>query len=518
MLFNSIEFIGVFLPIALAGYFLAFRVVGRPLAIAWLVAASLLFYGWWNPVYVPLLVLSVLVNFGLGRRLADPKPGDRKRILLTLGVAANLACLGWFKYSYFIADNVAALGGTSFSLPEIILPLGISFFTFQQIAYLVDCSREEAEESDFLSYCLFVTFFPQLIAGPIVHHKEMMPQFATRAVDRAVSPDLAIGLTILAVGLFKKVVLADGIAEYATPVFAQAQAGHAVGLFSAWSGALAYTFQLYFDFSAYSDMAVGIARMFGIRLPLNFFSPYKATSIIEFWHRWHMTLSRFLRDYLYFPLGGNRRGPARRYVNLMAVMVIGGLWHGAGWTFVFWGALHGVYLAINHGWHAVLRGCGLEGLRAGRTYRLCAWAVTFLAVVIGWVFFRAESFDAAMTMLAGMAGLNGAALPPLVAAAFGKLGIGWLAGLPVDETLGDMAFVLQCAWIATAMFIALALPNTYEWLARAEPVLEPVVARTALLPAWRMGALGAVVGGILIFAALRNLLGDAPSEFLYFQF
>ncbi len=515
MLFNSIEFLVFFLPATLAGYFLALRFKGARWAVAWLVAASLFFYGWWNPTYVVLLVLSVLFNFNLGKMIATAPRSASPGRLMAVGVAANLLCLGWFKYSHFLADNMAALGGPGLSLPEIVLPLGISFFTFQQIAYLVDCRRGQATEPDFARYCLFVTFFPQLIAGPIVHHKEMMPQFARRAIDRAGSADIAIGLTILAIGLFKKVILADGIAEYVTPVFNEARAGNAISLFPAWGAALSYTFQLYFDFSAYSDMAVGIARMFSIRLPLNFFSPYKATSIIEFWRRWHMTLSRFLRDYLYFPLGGNRNGPARRYVNLLCVMAIGGLWHGAGWTFVFWGVLHGIYLCINHAWHAVLRALGLAGYGGNAAYRLAAWALTFLAVVVGWVFFRAESFPAALNVLSGMAGWNGAALPPLIAGAFAKLG---LAQLPADESLGDMAFVLQWMWIGGAMFIALALPNTYEWMATAEPVLERVQARIALVPAWRLAWPSAVLGGILIFAALRNLLDDVPSEFLYFQF
>ena len=349
MLFNSYEFIFLFLPIVLLGFHLIGKQGHHRVAIAWLVGASLFFYGWWNPAYLLLMLFSVLFNYSVGVSLSNTS--GRKllsKTILTIGVSVNLAILGYFKYANFFVDNLNALSGTNLILNEVILPLAISFFTFQQIAYLVDAYRGKTKEYNFLHYCLFVTFFPQLIAGPIVHHKEMLPQFAKDAVYKLRSKHLAIGITIFALGLFKKVVLADGVSVYATPVFNAAEAGVMLTFFEAWGGALAYTFQLYFDFSGYSDMAIGIARMFGIRLPLNFNSPYKATSIIDFWRRWHITLSRFLRDYLYIPLGGSRKGRVRRYINLMTTMILGGLWHGAGWTFLLWGALHGFYLMINH--------------------------------------------------------------------------------------------------------------------------------------------------------------------------
>jgi len=264
-----------------------------------------------------------------------------------------------------------------------VLPLGISFFTFQKIALLADAYEGKIQSLNFLDYALFVLFFPQLIAGPIVHHSEAMSQFQTRGPVQA--SVIAMGLTIFAIGLANKVLLADSLAVYATPQFDAAAAGAPLSFLAAWSGALAYTLQLYFDFSGYTDMAIGAALLFGVRLPLNFNSPYKARNIIDFWRRWHMTLSRFLRDYLYIPLGGNRHGKLSRYLNLFITMLFGGLWHGAGWTFIFWGALHGFYLAINHGWEALLARFGAGDVNPGGARRLGAQVVTFLAVVVGWV-------------------------------------------------------------------------------------------------------------------------------------
>jgi len=350
MLFNSYQFIFLFLPITLLGFHLLGKEGYNRTAIAWLVGASLFFYGWWNPAYLALILFSIVFNYGVGVSLGYAPNSPKKKSVLFLGVASNLGLLGYYKYANFFIENINVITGAEIVLDQIILPLAISFFTFQQIAYLVDVYRDKVKEHNFLHYCLFVTFFPQLIAGPIVHHKEMLPQFAQAITYRLRAKHLAVGFTIFVIGLFKKVVLADGIAVYATPVFEIAEFNVALTFFEAWGGALAYSFQLYFDFSGYSDMAIGIARMFGIRLPLNFNSPYKAISIIDFWRRWHLTLSRFFRDYVYIPLGGQRKGEIRRLVNLAITMLLGGLWHGAGWTFVFWGGLHGLFLVINHIW------------------------------------------------------------------------------------------------------------------------------------------------------------------------
>lgn len=380
MLFNSYSFLLFFLPVVLAGFYAIGIWHHARSAQLWLIGASFFFYGWWDYHFLVLLIFSILFNFGVGRRLALsvlPAPGDTGRYwLLVSGISVNLALIGYYKYAGFLSDAIAMMSGADFHLTGIVLPLAISFFTFQQIAFLVDAYRHEAEEFDFQNYVLFVTFFPQLIAGPIVHHKEMMPQFSRLKIGQDFWESFAVGLSVFIIGLFKKAVLADGFAIYATPVFDLSLTGQKIDFLTAWAGALAYTFQLYFDFSGYSDMAIGLGLMFGIRLPLNFFSPYKALNIIEFWRRWHMTLSRFLRDYLYFPLGGNRKGKARRYINLMLTMVLGGLWHGAGWTFVLWGSLHGSYLIINHGWHAIKPDFGSQNLWLRRAGRVLALTIT----------------------------------------------------------------------------------------------------------------------------------------------
>jgi len=319
MLFNSYIFIFAFLPITFSIYFILAKYKSGEMAISFLVVASLFFYGWWNPIYLALIMLSISVNYFIGEAIVRSRTISKNRhtkFLFISGLIFNLGLLAYFKYANFIIENINLVFGFTSQINKIILPLAISFFSFQQVAYLVDTYKGITKEFKFTHYVLFVTFFPQLIAGPIVHHKEMLPQFMKLDNMKPKLDNIVIGVNIFALGLFKKVVLADGIAQYSSPVFNAALTGEPMSLFVAWGGALAYTFQLYFDFSGYSDMAIGITRMFGIRLPLNFFSPYKSLSIIEFWRRWHITLSRFLRDYVYFSLGGNRKGKTRRYINL----------------------------------------------------------------------------------------------------------------------------------------------------------------------------------------------------------
>jgi len=491
MLFNSHVFLFLFLPVAL----LVFHLLGRGGrargAALWLVAASLFFYGWWDPRYLPLLVGSVVLNYGLGRWLGTATASSRLRgAVLAAGIAVDLGALGWFKYAHFTAANLSFLAGVDLALPPIVLPLAISFFTFQQIAFLVDRWRRPGPPPGWLEYALFVTFFPQLIAGPIVHHTETIPQFARPSLYRLRRADLEVGATIFFLGLAKKVLLADGVAPYATRVFEQVALGAEPEAFAAWTAALAYTFQLYFDFSGYSDMAIGLARMFGVRLPLNFDAPYKATSIVEFWRRWHMTLSRFLRDHLYVPLGGNRRGTARRHVNIMITMLLGGLWHGAAWTFVVWGGLHGAFLLVNHAWRA-LRGAGREA----RAAWLGGWPArfaTFGVVVVAWVFFRAASLDDAFTLLGGMAGLRGAVWPDAGAIRVVHLALLW-----------------AIVWWA---------PTTQAIMAGAEPALGYRRARgdAPAWLAWRPSPAFAVAVGVV---TLFGVLGiNRYSEFLYFQF
>ncbi|MCW5575859.1 MAG: MBOAT family protein, partial [Burkholderiales bacterium] len=413
MLFNSQAFIFLFLPLTLLVFFGLGRLSAK-LAAGWLAAASLFFYGWWSPAYVLLLLASILGNFFAGTAIARAHTaGDaaRSRRLLTLAVIADLALLSYYKYANFFVDNLNAVTGAGLSFSEIILPLGISFFTFTQIAFLVDAHQGKAREYNLVHYGLFVTYFPHLIAGPILHHGEMMPQFARREIYRPQHDLIAAGLTLFVLGLAKKVLIADGVAPYVAPVFDAPGAGVTLTMLEAWCGALAYTFQLYFDFSGYSDMAVGLSLLFGVRLPVNFHSPYKAVNIIDFWRRWHMTLSRFLRDYLYVPLGGNRKSRTRRYINLLVTMLLGGLWHGAGWTFVLWGALHGVYLVINHGWREFRRRLGHNIHQSTPWGRRAGCLLTFIAVVAAWVLFRAPDIESAAAILRAMAGFNGLVLP-----------------------------------------------------------------------------------------------------------
>jgi len=528
MLFNSYAFIFVFLPVTLAVFF-ALGAHHRGLAAGWLAAASMFFYGWWNPVFVPLLAASITANFAFGAAIARARASDamrRGRRLLFVAISANLLLLCYFKYAGFLATNLGSITGSTFDLGAIVLPLGISFFTFTQIAFLVDALQGKAREYSFTHYALFVTYFPHLIAGPVLHHREMMPQFGEAATYRIRAENIAVGTTIFLIGLFKKTVLADGIAPHAAPVFAAAASGTAVGFFDAWGGALAYTLQLYFDFSGYSCMAIGLSRLFGIRLPLNFNSPYKAGNIIDFWRRWHMTLSRFLRDYLYVPLGGNRHGPARRYLNLAATMVLGGLWHGAGWTFVAWGALHGAYLIVNHAWRTLRTRLGYASARSTRASRALARTVTLAAVVVGWVIFRADSLHAAGLMLRGMAGLSGATLPEAIANALGPLH-SLLAATGIETVPGGGGrFVATWTTIAVLLAIALWAPNTQEIMRRYRPALDAAdgvrtVTTTSSGPrrdtlAWQPSVPWMLYTGALGAAALLSL--TRVSEFLYFQF
>ena len=364
-------------------------------AKGFLVFASLFFYSWWNIAYLPIILSSLLFNYIIGNSLNEnfKKVQIHKKSLLTFGIVSNLTLLAYFKYTDFFIENYNTVFDGSVPLLHLALPLAISFFTFQQIAYLVDSYRGETAEYDFLNYALFVTFFPQLIAGPIVHHSEMMPQFASRWNLVKNYKNIALGLFIFSIGLFKKVVIADSFASWATAGFN----ANTLNFFEAWATSLSYTFQLYFDFSGYTDMAIGAALLFNIKLPINFNSPYKAVDIQDFWRRWHITLSRFLKDYIYIPLGGNRKGSFRTYTNLLATFILGGIWHGAGWTFVFWGFLHGMALVIHRFWKAI-----------GMTMpKVLAWFITFNFINIAWVFFRAKDWGEAIMVLGGMVNVKG---------------------------------------------------------------------------------------------------------------
>ncbi len=484
MLFNSTIFLFGFLPVTLLLFFVLGRASIRA-ARLWLAAASLFFYAWWNPPYLILLTISIVFNYGAGYLLQYHDrlhPPLGRKPILGLGLAFNLGFLGYFKYSAFFVENLDALTGADFVVTHIALPLAISFFTFQKIAYLVDSYLGKIKESSFLNYVLFAAFFPQLIAGPIVHYSEVFPQFKKGETYRFQWDNFTDGLTLFLLGLAKKVVLADEFARYSDVVFNNAQ------------GALSYTLQLYFDFSGYSDMAIGLATMFNVELPLNFWSPYKSASIMEFWRRWHMTLSRFLRDYVYIPLGGNRDGEPRRYRNLILTMLIGGVWHGAGWTYVLWGALHGAALAANHLWHS------LTGTRTRPPlYRAAAHLLTLLVVVCGWVIFRAPSMAVAERVFAGMLNRNGAFLPDQLLAAAPPLrhvfaGLGQVPYLGDSTVMGSFELLAMLALGGAIVFLA---PNLYQMDRR-----------------MRL----AVVAVSFAFAIQKVVFAGSMSPFLYFQF
>ena len=453
MLFNSYQFAFGFLPamLALFGIFAAYDL--RRAAAASLIIGSAVFYAWWNWHYLFLFGFSVLFNFGWAGLLVPPAAGIRsrgeraRRILFGVGIAVNLALLGYFKYRNFLVETAGAVVGTHWHLGDLVLPLAVSFFTFEQITVLTSAYRGEPGTRDFVSYCLFITFFPHLIAGPIVRYPEIYPQFNRTTRFELTSENLSAGLMIFAIGLFKKVMIADTYRPLANPIFDKLQFP---SFFDAWGGALAFALQIYFDFSGYSDMAIGLARMFGVRFPENFDSPYKARNVIEFWRRWHITLSFFLRDYLYIPLGGNRRGELRRYVNLFITMLLGGLWHGANWTFVIWGALHGVFLSVNHLWVSSKR----------ELPDAVAWPLTFILVTVAWVFFRAQTFARAAFLLTSMAGLNGFAFNA-VHFSIGRhelrviaLGLALVFFCPNRQTI--MSWRWQSDWLYAGVFAVLA--------------------------------------------------------------
>jgi alginate O-acetyltransferase complex protein AlgI len=495
MLFNSAGFLFVFLPVTLAGFVL---LVGwrREWALWWLLAASLVFYGAWDYRFVPVIVASVIANYLVGRAI-DTASAPAKRRWLVFGLVGNLGALGYYKYTNFFLDSLTAIGAAVPQWAVVVLPIGISFFTFQQIAFLVDVYRGQGGEPSFSRYALFVTLFPHLIAGPITHHREIIPQLGQPGRDRW--SDLAAGLTLFAIGLFKKMVIADTVAIPATAIFGAAAAGQPPTLLESWMAVSCYTLQIYFDFSAYSDMAVALGRMFGVEFPINFASPYKATSIIDFWRRWHITLSRFLRDYLYIPLGGNRKGRVRQRTNVMITMLLGGLWHGAGWTFVLWGALHGAYLVVNYFWAGSAIGRWANGFRH---WPKVAGALTLFCVMLAWVPFRAADMATTISVWQGMFGLNGFAPD---------------ASLKTAQHLS-----LAMTMLVLGLFVCVvALPNSYE-IMRAARLGTPTHGYPATVIAgsgstyWRASGRWAAVTGVVLFVCIMKLYD--VSEFIYFRF
>ena len=497
MLFISWQFILAFLPIT---FFFYFWLNQRRLITAgkvWLVAASLFFYAYWDVKYLPLILGSIAMNFAIGtglsrthdRGLSEPSARTiNRKLVLAAGITANLLLLGYYKYTDFMVANLNAMLETSYALPHIVLPLAISFFTFTQIVYLVDSYRGETHEYDLLNYSLFVTFFPHLIAGPIVHHRQIMPQFASRWTLTVRHSNIAKGLLIFSIGLFKKVVIADTFSIWADAGF---DGGQALGFFAAWAASLSYTFQLYFDFSGYCDMAVGASLLFNIWLPINFNSPYKALDIQDFWRRWHITLSSFLRDYLYIPLGGNRMGEYRAYLNIFITFLLGGLWHGATWMFVIWGAMHGGALAIHRLWKRFNKPLPNP----------LAWLLTFLFVNLAWVFFRAKTIDDAERVLRGMLDIESAlaytarTVPTSDLAWGGFLSDTMLAYMPA-ALIGHMPSYLAII----VGFVLLRQRNSME------------------LAEGRMGSGRMACAAILFAVAMYFTLAATSSVFLYFNF
>jgi len=488
VLFNSYEFIFAFLPITFLIYFYLNHKRLTEASKGFLVFSSLFFYSWWNIVYLPIILSSMLFNYVVGTHLNKQNGVENsrfsKKTVLTFGIISNIALLGYFKYTDFMIDNFNLLTDANVPTLDLALPLAISFFTFQQISYLVDSYRQETKEYDFLNYALFVTFFPQLIAGPIVHHKEMMPQFAKTKNKIKNYRNIAMGLFIFSIGLFKKVVIADTFAVWATAGFDTATT---LNLFEAWATSLSYTFQLYFDFSGYTDMAIGLALLFNIRLPINFNSPYKATNIQDFWRRWHITLSRFLKNYVYIPLGGNRKGEFRTYNNLLATFIIGGLWHGAGWTFVFWGFLHGIALVIHKAWSKL----------DFKLWTWVAWLITFNFVNIAWVFFRAKEWDDAIKVLSGMIDINNIVLPKKLAGELSFLNeYGITFGYWLIATTGDK-------WTFVYLFVGFILVLVFK-------------NSVQIMNNCKLNYKTALWAGIAFAVGVLSL--TQVSEFLYFNF
>jgi D-alanyl-lipoteichoic acid acyltransferase DltB (MBOAT superfamily) len=533
MLFSSVEFVFGFLPIVLFLYIIVRNHLGRFRALQLLLAASIFFYGWWNPIYVLLIGGSIIFNWVVSRHLHRGNP--HRRLFLIVGIGANLLLLGYFKYTNFFIANIDWAFGVGWRFAEIVLPLGISFFTFQKIAFLVDSYTGDTSRYRFQEFALFALFFPQLIAGPIVHHTEMLAQFAKPEAFRVRWLNLSIGLTAFCIGLFKKIVIADSLATVADPVFMAADGGQPLPLFDAWLGALAFFFQIYFDFSGYSDMALGLARMFGVRLPLNFNSPYKARNIIDFWQRWHITLTRFLTDYIYSPLSLKYMrkgvmagvGPVLLFmigavVPLFITFLASGLWHGAGWTFIVWGMFHFVGMAVARGWH--------DAKMPPLPY-VVGWALTMLLVLVSLVFFRATSISAAVTLVDSMFGAGQVYLPrsflsimPFLSefTDIPRFRVEFTEGFAVPGEFAPLKIALPL--VAGGGAICLFLPNCAQLMSRYKftvnrriPVWQSLLTRRAI--AWRPNvAWSAVVGFFFAIATSFMVNFEEAKEFIYFQF
>jgi len=495
MLFNSHEFVFGFLPLALAVFWVLGAWGLARGALLWLLLASLFFYASWRLTDLWILLASIMFNYLLSRSIVHRRAhGKNPKWRLIIGIAINLALLGYFKYAAFLLQNWELLTLQHWTIQAIVLPLGISFFTFQQIAFLVEAARGQFDEPNFLRYSSVVSFFPHLIAGPLINYRDVINQFKRPDAFRPDERLIALGISIFVLGMSKKVLLADTVAGRANWVFDTAAQGESLSFSDAWIGALSYTLQIYFDFSGYSDMAVGLALFFGIRLPINFNSPYKAENIVEFWRCWHITLSCFLRDYLYISLGGNRRGPLRSCWNVMITMLLGGLWHGAAWTFVCWGAVHGLYIVMYRAWTPLKSWMGLNG--SSLVGRWIGRAVTFGSVVVAWVFFRSASMDTAFAMLCAMFPFD-----------------------PIAPSQQNWQGVMRDWFLWTTILpllvIVFVAPNTQEWLGY-KPIPDTTPPGRNWMHALSTKSVHAMAMACLLFVALSRL--GKVNVFLYFNF
>lgn len=451
MLFNSYIFVLLFLPLTLLFYYLLNQYVRHEAALIELILASFIFYGYQNLKYVSVLAASILINWFVSRLLLQGKNRVHKCILLILGLGFDIGCIFYFKYYDFFVENLNHIANTDFVLKNIALPLGISFFTFQQISYLIDSFRGETREYRFIEYAAFVAFFPQLVAGPIVLHGEIIPQFRDEKKWRFSHDGLAEGIYIFAVGLFKKVLIADTFGKAVSWGFTNVETMSSLEIIIVM---LSYTFQIYFDFSGYCDMAIGIGKMFQIQLPINFNSPYKSLSILEFWERWHMTLNRFLKTYIYIPLGGSRKGKVRTYLNVLLVFLVSGIWHGANWTFILWGMIHGVANVLNRIFRKTWDKCNA----------VFQWICTFIFINVTWLIFRADSIGQAVDLLKRAVVAESYTISNGLKECFKLSEIAFVVDRipPLAGVVSHISCFYVWVALAVALFICLNLKNLHE--------------------------------------------------------
>jgi alginate O-acetyltransferase complex protein AlgI len=536
MLFNSFEFVFAFLPICWIGYYLL-RSRSLSLSNVWITISSLVFYGYWSIDALPLLIASILFNYVTATKIVATDARLPRLNLAIFGIVINVLFLGYFKYLSAIWNGLSELlfpnQPVTYEMSSIVLPIGISFFTFTQIAFLLDCYNKKVKNLEIGNYFFFVTYFPHLLVGPIIHHGPIVSQAIDRTLSKITNRTFALGLTLFICGLAKKILLADPLSQFAHSLDKLMVAGFSPQIQSTWMGTLAYTFQLYFDFSGYTDMAIGISLMFGILLPVNFNSPYKATSIIEFWQRWHMSLTKYFSDYLYTPLAtiltryslGKPRAiqtMMTMYIPTIIVFTLIGLWHGPSWTFIAFGLVHGFLIASNHWWRGKIRSYSVERKQRSRLSLILGWAATFLTVHLSLVLFKAKSLEDAWKVYQGMFGVNGISLPRAVGSVLNLpeiyIGNMWQSHFIQQNTPSTFLFL---GYIVVSLFIILFLPSTTSFMAlnredRTGTLLDSSGGKFRWLAFKRDNYVLILVLGILLGLSLSNL--GKNSEFLYFNF